>query len=207
MRKQEFKNRNRQRKTAAKRRTKTDARLPLPLRAEAMFNAIKNGEVEQVELKGEEAIQFFMNHPKFDCTRVQAEKIVSTMTENNNKLMTTVPKRRPKVTIKPNNGPSLFKPEDQIEEELVFDYDEGLFSAIEHALGDPEVNVVMVESEKSSKEGYKAFALGGPDPKSKVSVRLCCDNYERAERARERYGYDYGLSHDELDTRLGLKGA
>jgi len=172
---------------------------------EATEDAIKRGELEPVELKGEQAIEFLMHHPA-GFTRQQAEKLVSTLEQNKNKLMTTVPKR-PKVTIKPNNGPSVFKPADQIEKELVFDYDEGLFSAIEHALGDLEVNVVMVESEKTSKEWYNFFALGGPNPKSKVMVSLRCDNYERAERARERYGYDYGLSHDEVDTRLGIKRA
>jgi len=187
MRNQEAKKRNRQRVNAAKKR-KQAYRLPLPLRAEAMFNAIKNGEVEQVELKGEEAIQSLMAG---GFTRQNAEEFVSTLEKANNKLITTT---------------SPFIPVDEIggEWDDVIDDDTRLFWLIEKALSDPEVNVVLVEVEKQKriKDKPVAFTLGGRNKNSKVVVNLVCDSWERANRARENYGYQFGLSLDETTARL-----
>ena len=155
-----------------------------------MFNAIKNGEVEPVELKGEEAIQFLMAHPA-GFTRQHAEEMVSTLEKGNNKLITTT---------------SPFIPVDEIggEWDDVIDDDTRLFWLIEKALSDPEVNVVLVEVEKQKriKDKPVAFTLGGRNKNSKVVVNLICDSWERANRARENYGYQFGLSHDETTDRL-----
>jgi hypothetical protein len=55
-------------------------------RAQARLDAINSGKVPVKEIEGEEAVQFFMNHPA-GYTREEAEQLVRSFEKNGNKLM------------------------------------------------------------------------------------------------------------------------
>ena len=75
--------------------------------------------------------------------------------------------------------------------------DDLLFFAIDAALGNPEVNTIIVEE----KNGKEAVILRGPDPKSKIHLKMVCARGTQLETIKKKY-QEYLTRLTEFEARL-----